>query len=132
MEKKYQALITQSFTEGQAIADIVKGNFYQADRENEYFISEFNETVYLPLEKFDEYFREVKIKPYQQKAKKSYVHKQFRILLTFFPEDADIVEWLDTKKETASTKKETKGGRGGRCEYIRQLIRQDMAKNKGE
>jgi hypothetical protein len=52
-------------------------------------------------------------------------------LITFFPEDKDLLEWLDSKKETIEQKRATKGGRGGRTEYIRQLIREDMLKNGG-
>ena len=100
MQKKYTALITKTFTDGQALADMVKGRQYQADKDEEYFIGEFGDAIYVPKEKFDEYFKAVKIRSYQQKAKRTYANKQFRILLTFFPEDSDIVEWLDTKKET--------------------------------
>jgi phosphoglycolate phosphatase-like HAD superfamily hydrolase len=131
MKQKYTALITKIFTDGQAMADMVKGRQYEADKDEEYFIGEFGDAIYIPKEKFDEFFKVVKIKSYQQRAKKNYVNKQFRILLTFFPEDKDLLEWLDSKKETAEEKRASKGGRGGRTEYIRQLIREDMQRNKG-
>ena len=48
METRYKALITKTFTDGQALADIVQGRTYIADKENEYFIGEFGDAIYLP------------------------------------------------------------------------------------
>ena len=131
MEKKYQALQTKSFTEGQALADIIKGHCYQADKEGEFFISEFGETVYLPSELFDLYFHEVKIKSYQRRAKNKYQKaKTVPFYLTFFPsKDQDIIDKLEEEKENALEKT---GKRGGKGEYIRRLIREDIARNRTE
>ncbi len=129
MQKKYQALVTKSFTDGQALADIIKGQCYQADKDQEYFVSELNETIYLPKEQFDEHFRLVKIKSYQRKAKNKYVRsKTVAFYMTLFPNgDQDIIDRLEQVKETALTKD---GNRGGKAEYVRRLIREDIAKNK--
>ena len=134
MEKKYEALLTKSFTAGQALADIIKGRKYLADKENEYFIDEFEEKRYLPQSEFDEYFRLVKQKSYQARAKNNYAKsgKIFSMLFTFNAEkDRDIIQRLEAMKETEEHKRATKGGRGGRTEYIRRLIREDIARNKG-
>lgn len=129
MEKQYKAIITKSFTPNQAMPDIVKGRTYKADKDNEYFISEFADKVYLSQEKFDEHFKAIKITSSQKKAKRNYARKNKTLLLTFFPEDKDLLDWLDKKRETVEQKRESKGARGGRTEYIRQLIRKDMQRN---
>lgn len=128
MQEKYEALITKSFTDGQAIADIIKGNFYDADKEQEYFINEYQETIYLPIEKFDEYFRKVKIKSYQQKAKKKYrKENSVAFYMVFNPKtDQDIIDKLESVKDTLENKIATKGSRAGKSEYIRRLIREDI------
>lgn len=134
MEKKYEALQTKSFTDGQALADIIKGHKYLADKDQEYFIGEFGEKVYIRQDEFDTYLRPIKIKAYQLKAKNNYAKsgKNTIVYLTLFPDkDQDIIDRLEEVKETAESKFLSKGGRGGKNEYIRQLIREDIARNKG-
>ena len=134
MEKQYIATQTKSFTDGQALADIIKGRKYTADRENEWFIDEFEEKRYLPQAEFDEYFMAVKIKSYQVRAKTKYATsgKNARLYMTFFPsKDQDIIDRLEEMKETDEQKRASKGGRGGKTEYIRKLIREDIERNKG-
>lgn len=138
MAQKYQALITKTFNEYQALADIVKGRIYTADKDEEYFIGEFGDTIYLPKEQFDEYFRVVKQKSYESKAKTRYKKratqngKSKMVTLTFFVEkDKDIIDHLESFTATDEQKRQNKGGRGGKTDYIRRLIREDMAKNGG-
>lgn len=132
MEKKYEALLTKSFTDGQALADIIKGRKYTADRENEWFIDEFEEKRYLPQAEFDEHFRAVKQKSYQLKAKNRYKTsgKTVAFYMTLHKtKDQDIIDRLEEMKETAESKHATKGGRNGKSDYIRRLIREDIARN---
>ena len=134
MEKQYIATQTKSFTAGQKLADIIKGRKYTADRDGEWFIDEFEEKRYLPQDEFDEYFMAVKIKSYQVRAKTKYAKsgKNARLYMTFFPsKDQDIIDRLEEMKETAESKRATKGGRNGKSDYIRRLIREDIARNKG-
>ena len=134
MEKQYIAMQTKSFTAGQKLADIIKGRKYTADRENEWFIDEFEEKRYLPQAEFDEYFRSVKIKSYQVRAKMRYATsgKNYPLYMVLFPsKDQDIIDRLEEMKETAEQKRATKGGRNGKSDYIRRLIREDIARNKG-
>ena len=132
MEQQYIATQTKSFTDGQALADIIKGRKYTADRENEWFIDEFEEKRYLPQADFDEYFRPIKIKSYQVRAKTRYATsgKNYPLYMVLFPsKDQDIIDRLEEMKETAEQKRESKGGRNGKSEYIRRLIREDIARN---
>ena len=134
MEKQYIATQTKSFTDGQALADIIKGRKYTADRENEWFIDEFEEKRYLPQADFDNYFKVIKIKSYQVKAKTKYATsgKNYPFYMVLFPsKDQDIIDRLEEMKETAEQKRESKGGRNGKSDYIRRLIREDIEKQKG-
>ena len=138
MEKQYIATQTKSFTDGQVLADMVKGRTYTANKEEEYFIGEFGDTIYVPKEKFDEHFRIVKQKSYQRKAKKDYQKRAVQngknkmlVMTLFGDKDRDIIEHLDKLTETDEQKRASKGGRGGKTEYIRNLIREDIARNKG-
>ena len=139
MEKQYIATQTKSFTAGQKLADIIKGRKYTADRENEWFIDEFEEKRYLPQAEFDEFFIPIKQKSYQNKAKKSYQKRAVQqgknkmlVITLFGDKDRDIIEHLDGLKETDEQKRASKGGRGGKTEYIRRLIREDIANNGKE
>ena len=134
MEKQYIATQTKSFTAGQKLADIIKGRKYTADRENEWFIDEFEEKRYLPQAEFDEYFAEIRQKAYKVKAKMRYATsgKNYPLYMVLFPsKDQDIIDRLEEMKETAEQKRESKGGRNGKSDYIRRLIREDIARNKG-
>lgn len=134
MEQQYIAMQTKSFTEGQKLADIIKGRKYTADRDGEWFIDEFEEKRYLPQAEFDEYFKAIKIKSYQVKAKTKYATsgKNYPLYMVLFPsKDQDIIDRLEEMKETAAQKRATKGGRNGKSDYIRRLIREDIARNKG-
>ena len=134
MEKQYIATQTKSFTDGQALADIIKGRKYTADRENEWFIDEFEEKRYLPQAEFDEYFSEIRQKAYKVKVKMRYATsgKTYPLYMVLFPsKDQDIIDRLEEMKETTESKQATKGGRNGKSDYIRKLIREDIAKNKG-
>ena len=52
------------------------------------------------------------------------------LVLTLFAEkDKDIIEHLDKLTATDVDKRASKGGRGGKTDYIRRLIREDIAKN---
>lgn len=133
MEKKYTALITKTFADGQALADIIKGKTYMADFENEYFVGEFGDAIYLPKDKFDEHFKLIKQKSYQNNAKKAYQKRATQngkrkvlVLTLFADKDIDIIQHLEGIKQSDVEKKETKGGRGGKNEYIRRLIREDI------
>lgn len=134
MEKQYIAKQTKSFTDGQSLADIIKGRKYTADRDGEWFIDEFEEKRYLPQSEFDEYFAEIRQKSYKVKAKMRYATsgKNYPLYMVLFPsKDQDIIDRLEEMKETAEQKRESKGGRNGKSDYIRRLIREDIAKNKG-
>ena len=134
MEKQYIAKQTKTFTDGQALADIIKGRKYTADRENEWFIDEFEEKRYLPQAEFDKYFAEIRQKAYKVKAKMRYATsgKNYPLYMVLFPsKDKDIIDRLEEMKETAEEKRATKGGRNGKSDYIRRLIREDIARNKG-
>jgi hypothetical protein len=134
MEKQYIATQTKSFTAGQTLADIIKGRKYLADRENEWFIDEFGDKRYLPQDEFDEYFAEIRQKAYKVKSKMRYASsaKNYALYMVLFPsKDQDIIDRLEEMKETAESKHATKGGRNGKSDYIRRLIREDIAKNKG-
>ena len=124
MQKKYKAIQTKSFKGG--LADIIEGNTYQADKEQEYFINEFNETIYLPKEKFSEYFSIPKNAKQQQYNNKYAKNNVKVVYLRLFPSDIDIIEHLENIK--SNEKSPTKNGQS---EYIRRLIREDM-KRKGE
>ncbi len=133
MEKRYEARQTEIIAYGEVVVGIVKGNIYMADKEKRYFISELNETIHVPQMVFDEYFREIKVKDYQLKSKKKYATsgKNVALYMVFFPEkDQDIIDRLEEMKETDESKRATKGGRNGKSEYIRRLIREDIAKQK--
>lgn len=132
MEKQYIAQQTKSFTDGQVLADIIKGRKYTADRENEWFIDEFEEKRYLPQSEFDEYFSEIRQKAYKVKAKIRYATsgKNYPLYMVLFPsKDQDIIDRLEEMKETAEEKRQSKGGRNGKSDYIRKLIREDIARN---
>ena len=134
MEKQYIATQTKSFTDGQKLADIIKGRKYTADRDGEWFIDEFEEKRYLPQAEFDEYFAEIRQKAYKVKAKMRYATsgKNYPLYMVLFPnKDQDIIDRLEEMKETAEEKRATKGGRNGKSDYIRRLIREDIARNKG-
>lgn len=123
MEKKCIALKTRSFTEGQAIADIIKGNEYIIDYDNEYFVGQFGNTIYLPQAQFSIYFKQV-----QNENSKAYRNRYFKervksINLRFFPSDQDIIDHLEGLKATTKSSQ-----KNGVCEYIRRLIREDIAK----
>lgn len=122
--KKYKAIQTKSFKGG--LADIIEGNTYQADKEQEYFINEFNETIYLPKEQFSEYFSIPKNAKQQQYNNKYTKNNVKVVYLRLFPSDIDIIEHLE------NIKTKDKGlARNGQSEYVRKLIREDM-KRKGE
>lgn len=127
MLKRYEALKTVRFDEEQAIADFVEGNYYNADKEESFAVSEFGETVVLTQEQFAEIFRQVRISRAGNKAKKKYRKKKTtQLYITFFEDtDKDIIEHLNTF--TASPE-ERLGGRMGKSEYIRKLIRADISK----
>lgn len=132
MEKQYIATQTKSFTAGQKLADIIKGRKYTADRDGEWFIDEFEEKRYLPQSEFDEYFAEIRQKAYKVKAKVRYATsgKNYPLYMVLFPnKDQDIIDRLEEMKETAEEKRATKGGRNGKSDYIRRLIREDIARN---
>jgi hypothetical protein len=132
MEKQYIATQTKSFTAGQKLADIIKGRKYTADRDGEWFIDEFEEKRYLPQAEFDEYFAEIRQKAYKVKAKMRYANsgKNYPLYIVLFPsKDQDIIDRLEEMKETAEQKRESKGGRNGKSDYIRKLIREDIARN---
>ena len=134
MEKQYIATQTKSFTDGQVLADIIKGRKYTADRDGEWFIDEFEEKRYLPQAEFDEYFAEIRQKAYKVKAKMRYATsgKNYPLYMVLFPrKDQDIIDRLEEMKETAEEKRANKGGRNGKSDYIRRLIREDIARNKG-
>lgn len=125
--KTYIAKETKSFTEGQNVADIIKGNKYQADKDQEFFVGEFGNTIYLPQADFDIYFKRDE-RASHRKATAKYSKKLKVVYLRLFPNaDQDIIEFLSTIKET----NRTSVGRAGQSDYIRRLIREDMAKNKG-
>ena len=133
MEQQYIATQTKSFTAGQKLADIIKGRKYTADRDGEWFIDEFEEKRYLPQDEFDEYFKAIKIKSYQVRAKTRYATsgKNYPLYMVLFPsKDQDIIDRLEEMKETSEQKRESKGGRNGKSDYIRRLIREDIARNK--
>ena len=111
MEKQYIAQQTKSFTQGQKLADIIKGRKYTADRDNEWFIDEFDEKRYLPQSEFDEYFSEIRQKAYKVKAKMLYATsgKNYPFYMVLFPsKDQDIIDRLEEMKETAESKQATK------------------------
>ena len=116
MEQQYIATRTKSFTDGQALADIIKGRKYTADRENEWFIDEFEEKRYLPQAEFDEYFAEIKQKAYKVKAKTRYATsgKNYPLYMVLFPsKDQDIIDRLEEMKETAEEKRAPHPDRNG-------------------
>ena len=134
MEKQYIAQQTKSFTQGQKLADIIKGRKYTADRDNEWFIDEFEEKRYLSQSEFDNYFAEIRQKAYKVKAKIRYATsgKNYPLyMVLFLSKDQDIIDRLEEMKETSEEKRATKGGRNGKSDYIRRLIREDIARNKG-
>ena len=50
--------------------------------------------------------------------------------MVLFPsKDQDIIDRLEEMKETAEEKRAKKGGRNGKSDYIRRLIREDIADN---
>jgi GTP-sensing pleiotropic transcriptional regulator CodY len=125
MEKKLIATQTKSFTQGQALADIIQGNTYIVNIESEYFVGEFKNTIYLPKEKMQEYFTEQQKKKYKYKEAQKRADQKYRknkttgFYMTFFPKDQDIIDHLATISE-------------GKAEYIRRLIREDIERQKGE
>jgi hypothetical protein len=124
MEKQYIATQTISFTDGQVLADIIKGNEYTADFEEEYFIGQFGNMIYLPQSEFFEYFE----KPKGENAR-NYRNEYFRnkvkcITLKLFQSDQDIIDHLAKMKTSEKSAK-----KNGVCEYIRRLIREDMQRN---
>ena len=122
--KKYKAIQTKSFKGG--LADIIEGNTYQVDKDQEYFINEFNETIYLPKEKFSEYFSIPKNA--KQKYNNKYAKNNVKVVyLRLFPSDIDIIEHLENIKTN-----EKSPSKNGQSEYIRKLIREDMQRQKGE
>ena len=124
MLKTYKAIQTKSFKGG--LADIIEGNSYQADKEQEYFINEFNETIYLPKEKFNEYFSIPKNAKQQQYNNKYAKNNVKVVYLRLFPSDIDIIEHLENIKSN-----EKSPSKNCQSEYIRKLIRADMQR-KGE
>ena len=123
--KKYKAIQTKSFKGG--LSDIIEGNTYQADKEQEYFINEFNETIYLPKEKFSEYFSIPKNAKQQQYNNKYTKNNVKVVYLRLFPSDRDIIEHLENIKSN-----EKSPSKNGQSEYIRRLIREDIKRQKGE
>lgn len=126
MLKKYIAKETKSFTVGQSVADIVKGNKYEGDRKLEYFIGEFGNTIYLPMEQFETYFNIDKRVSLKKAVAKYYKNNVKVVYLRLFPEDKDIIDHLANIKEPTRLK----AGRNGQSEYIRKLIREDMEKQR--
>lgn len=125
--KNYIAKETKSFTDGQAVADIITGNRYQADKEQEYFIGEFGNTIYLSQGEFDTYFKS-DTRASHRKATIKYCKENVKVVyLRLYPSDKDIIEFLDTIKEP--TRKDN--SRAGANDYIRKLIREDMQRQKG-
>lgn len=123
--KKYTALQTMAFKGG--LADIIKGKTYQGDKDQEYFINEFNETIYLSKEDFGTYFKVFERGSHRKATQKYFKNNVKVVYLRLFPEDKDIIEHLETIKV------EEKGrARNGQSEYIRKLIREDMKRQKGE
>lgn len=127
MEQKFIALQTKTFEKGQALADIIKGHKYIGDRDGEWFIDEFGEKRYLAQCEFGLYFREVKGK--KKSTKMNDGNTPFYMMF-FAEKDQDIIDWLETKTTTLEEKIATKGSRGGKADYIRKLIREDIARNK--
>lgn len=127
MEKEFIALTTKSFTEEQALADIIEGKKYIGDKDNEYFISEYGDTIYLAKEDFEIYFKSFERKSHRKAIQKYFKNNVKVVYLRLFPEDKDIIQHLETIKV------EEKGrARNGQSEYIRKLIREDMQKQKGK
>lgn len=122
--RTYIAKETKSFTQGQVLADIIQGNKYQCDKKQGYFIGEFGNEISLSQEEFELYFK-WDIKESHLKATTKYFKNNVKVVyLRLFPEDKDIIEYLENIK--ASTKSPN---RAGTSDYIRKLIREDMAKN---
>ena len=129
MLKRYEAKKTCSFSEGQALADFVEGRYYKADRQKGYAINEFDETIAISQEVFEDLFRLVKISRAGNKTKKKYRKTNTtQLYITLFNDaDRDIIEHL----EKMTTHKYMKnGGRAGKSEYIRNLIRADILRRK--
>lgn len=118
MDNKLKAKITATIQKDQALADIIKNRTYTADIEQEYFINEFGETVYLPKEKFSEYFFLVKSSNALLKANLKYrtSGKITQLNITFTKNtESDILEHLNNLGMPKAT-------------YIKNLIRADMKK----
>ena len=104
------------------------------DKKHSLRFDEFEEKRYLSQAEFDEYFAEIRQKAYKVKAKTRYATsgKNYPLYMVLFPsKDQDIIDRLEEMKETAESKHATKGGRNGKSDYIRKLIREDIEKNKG-
>ena len=54
----------------------------------------------------------------QKRARSNYMKKCKKVMIVFYPAEQDLIDHLD-KKEAKQT-------------YIKELIRKDMKKNKGE
>jgi hypothetical protein len=126
--KTYIEKQTKSFTEFQALADIIEGNKYQGDRKKGYIVGEFDNIINIPKEDFDNYFKS-DITTSHRKATLKYCKNNVKVIyLRLYPEDKDIIQFLENIKEP--TRKDN--SRAGASEYIRKLIREDMKKQKGE
>lgn len=127
--KIYTALETKSFTEGQEIADIIEGEKYQGDKENEYFVGRFDNTIYLPLDEWEKYFKTDERASHRKATNKYFKNNTKSLYIRLFPSDKDIIDHLATIKEP--TRKNS--NKNGQSEYIRQLIRADIQrKNKNK
>ena len=125
--RTYVAKETKSFTDGQTLADIIKGNKYKVYKEDGYFIGEFGTQIELQENEFDLYFKNQDYDN-SKEYKKNYFKQNVRCInFRLFPSDQDILEHLESIKATERTAK-----KNGINEYIRRLIREDMARQKGE
>lgn len=124
MERKYIAKKTMNFSGQSSLYDIIEGNFYMGDKEKEYIISEFGEIVFVPKKTFTSCLNVVKSEA-QKKYQKNYRERRTMIYITLFPKDRDIIDYLEKTFPRTKAKQ-----RGGKSEYIRRLIRDDMERHK--
>lgn len=126
--KTYIAQKTISLTEGQAIADIIKGEKYEGDKENEYVIGQFGNTIYITQEQFDTLFKADERKSHRKATTKYFKDNIKVVYLRLFPTDNDIIDHLAKIKEPTRTNP----NRNGQSEYIRKLIRADIERQKNQ